>query len=331
MQASSSVVSPSQSKPEPAQEVVPLARFCDLCLPVPLDRPFTYELPETMRHRVKVGCRLLAPFGPRSLAGIAVEVHDRQPEVETRQVLRLLDEEPVLDDSLIALGRWISGYYCAPLGEVLRAMTPLSGELRHSRMWSLTDRGRDAIRQLVLSDDEQDASVELLRMLETRSLSASYLAKKIAQAPRLLKALAKRDFVEVEDAQVDRDPLRAAANRLRVEFAMRPAEGKLTRAERELLAFLELHPGAHNLEKLEPVVKGASSAARALARRGLVTVQPEPVGTQLTTPRPPHELNVHQQQAFDRIRAAIDSRQYQAFLLKGVTGSGAIARRARCR
>jgi primosomal protein N' len=29
---------------------------------------------------------------------------------------------PVLDAELLALGRWIAGYYCAPLGEMLRGM-----------------------------------------------------------------------------------------------------------------------------------------------------------------------------------------------------------------
>jgi primosomal protein N' len=33
--------------------------YCDISLPVPLDQPFTYALPETLRHRVKAGCRVL--------------------------------------------------------------------------------------------------------------------------------------------------------------------------------------------------------------------------------------------------------------------------------
>ena len=33
-------------------------RFCDVSLPVPLDQPFTYALPETLRHRVAPGCRV---------------------------------------------------------------------------------------------------------------------------------------------------------------------------------------------------------------------------------------------------------------------------------
>jgi primosomal protein N' len=33
--------------------------YCDVSLPVPLDQPFTYLLPETLRLRVQTGCRVL--------------------------------------------------------------------------------------------------------------------------------------------------------------------------------------------------------------------------------------------------------------------------------
>src|SRR5438309_8872404 len=89
--------------------------YCDVSLPVPLDQPFTYLLPETLRHRVKPGCRVLVPFGPRKLTGVVVACHDNVPEVATREALRLIDAEPVLDAELLALAKWIGGYYCAPL------------------------------------------------------------------------------------------------------------------------------------------------------------------------------------------------------------------------
>ena len=63
-----------------------------------------------------------------------------------------------------------------------------------------------------------------------------------------------------------------------MELKAEPAvEGKLDKPERELLAFLELHPGSHNLKELEETVRNASLAARSLARKGLVTLQPEPM------------------------------------------------------
>src|SRR4029077_16291777 len=159
--------------------------YCDVSLPVPLDQNFTYRLPETMRHRVQPGCRVLVPFGTRKLTGVVVKLHDQPTEGTLKEVLRLVDEEPVLDAELLALGGWISQYYCAPLGEVLRSMTPLSGEVRKSKLYSLTDSGRDAARQWVLGAGEEDSAVLVLQLLEARPLSASYLEKKLPGAAKV--------------------------------------------------------------------------------------------------------------------------------------------------
>ncbi len=296
-------------------------QYCDVSLPVPLDRPFTYRLPETLRHRAKRGCRMLVPFGSRKLTGVILRVHSESPEVPPKDALRLLDEEPVLDESLLSLACWIAGYYCAPLGEVLRGMMPLAGEIRRTKVYSLTPSGRDAARQLLLGDPGGDPTLEVLRMLEARPLSASYLTKKVPRAPQILKSLEKKGMVEVEEDRAERDPLRAPAARLRVEFIRRP-DAKLTKAERELIAYLELHPGAHNLQHVENLLPGSSAAARSLARRNLVSLRSEPLIPSGDRPRPRHVLNSFQQAAFDNIKAALESRQFTPFLLRGVTGSG---------
>src|SRR5215831_2952582 len=233
--------------------------FCDVSLPVPLDQPFTYSLPETLRHRVKPGSRILVPFGPRKLTGVILRCHDERPAIATRDALRLLDSEPVLSAELLALGRWISGYYCAPLGDVLRGMLPLASEIRRGKVWSLTDAGRDAARQLLLDSSSDDPAAKVLGMLEKRPLSAAYLAKAMPLADKAIRALERKGFIVAEQVQTERDPLRAPAERLRVELdsARRggDAEPKLNKPERELMAFLELHPGSHNLKQLEEMVK----------------------------------------------------------------------------
>jgi primosomal protein N' (replication factor Y) len=296
--------------------------YCDVSLPVPIDTAFTYRLPETLRRRVRPGCRVLVPFGTRQLTGVVLAIHSQPPPGPTKEALRLLDEEPALDESLLHLGQWISTYYCAPLGETLRAMTPLASDIRRGRVYSLTPSGRDASRQLHLTGtDQEDPAVAILRMLDGRALSASYLAQKVAKAAATLRSLEKKGFVESEDVAAERDPLRASAARLRVEFVMRATE-KIPKPERELLAYLELHPGQHNLAVLEDRLPKASTAARALARRQLARLALEPVASIAAPPRAPHTLNQHQQEAFDAIRAGLGSRQFQAFLLEGVTGSG---------
>ena len=296
--------------------------YCDVSLPVPLDQPFTYELPETLRHRVKPGCRVLVPFGTRRLTGVVLRSHDEAPPVPAREVFRLIDAEPVLDAGLLALGKWIGGYYCAPLGEVLRGMLPLAAEIRRGKVYSLTDAGRDAARQLLFDASSGDPTVQILRMLDQRPLSAAYLERKLPLAGNALRALERKRFVMVEQVETERDPLRAPAERLRVEPAGAAPAAKLAKAERELLAFLELHPGSHNLKDLESMVRNASPAARALARKKLVTLRPEPVAIDAGAVRAPHVLNPAQAAAFEQIRAAIQAHAFRTFLLHGVTGSG---------
>ncbi|MBM3775489.1 MAG: primosomal protein N', partial [Acidobacteria bacterium] len=298
-------------------------RYCDVSLPVPIDRAFTYSLPETLQERVKPGCRLIVPFGPRKLTGVALRCHDERPDLETREALRLLDSEPVLGQELMKLAEWIAGYYHAPLGEVLRGMLPLGGEMRSRKIYRLTDLGRDAARQLTLSHAGGEPATMILKALEERPLTAAWLDRKFPLGDRALRALERRNFVAAEESRGERDPLRAHAGKLRIELAgggARPA--KLPKSERELLAFLELHPGSHNLKDVERMVRRAGTAARSLARKSLLAISREQPGAAPAPPRAPHRLNEAQQAACGEIAAAVGERQFRVFLLYGITGSG---------
>lgn len=251
-----------------------------------------------------------------------MRVHDETPPHDTREVLSLRDPEPVLEDNLIELGKWIAQYYCAPIGEVLKGMLPLSGETRRSRHYALTDSGRDVARQL-LTTSQGDPAGQVLALLESRSRSTEYLATKVANAKVALRGLMKRGWIAAEEREEDRDPLRARAERLEASFLSRPATSiKFKKNERELLAFLELHPGAHNVAELGEKLKQASEAARALARRGLITLATEPPQPASGFERPRPVLNSFQQAACDSIEQALDGGEFRAFLLEGVTGSG---------
>ncbi len=195
-----------------------MPRFCDVSLPVPLDQAFTYSLPLTLQHRVRVGVRMLVPFGARKLTGMVLRVYDEAPEMAVKDALRLIDIEPVLGEELIALGKWISGYYCAPLGEVLRGMTPLAFETKQGKVYSLTDAGRDASRQLSIGQEKGDTLNEVIQMLAARPLSAAYLKKKMPLADKALKSLERKGWIAVEEVDRDRDPMRAPAGKLRIEL-----------------------------------------------------------------------------------------------------------------
>src|SRR5207248_3085161 len=131
--------------------------------------------------------------------------------------------------------------------------------------------------QLLLDAAQEDPVAQVLRALESRPLSAAYLTKKLPLADKAIKSLEKRGFIFPEQIHEDRDPLRAPSDRLRVELAASRPEVKLSKPERELVAFLELHPGTHNLKDLETTVRNASPAARSLSRKKIVTLKREPV------------------------------------------------------
>src|SRR5215472_8661928 len=106
--------------------------FCDVALPVPLEMAFTYRLAE---QQPAVGARVLVPFRNERLSGVVMALHDREPSMQAKTVLQVLDAEPVLDPTLMKLAQWIAQYYLAPLGEVFRTMLPLAAEIRKAKLY----------------------------------------------------------------------------------------------------------------------------------------------------------------------------------------------------
>src|SRR6202050_5688287 len=122
-----------------------MPEFCDVALPVPLDMVFTYRVPADSVPIV--GGRVLVPFRQQRMTGVVVALHDRKPSVQTRNLIPRLDPARVRDEQLLQLGRWIADYYLAPIGEVLRAMLPLSAEFKRSIGYRLTEKGQMALHQ----------------------------------------------------------------------------------------------------------------------------------------------------------------------------------------
>lgn len=90
----------------------------------PRTESFDYAVPAGLGDGLTLGHRVRVPFGNRSLLGYVVEL-PAEPAVEApRAIEARLDEPPLLPSHLLEVGRWVAGYYAAPLSEVLRAMLP---------------------------------------------------------------------------------------------------------------------------------------------------------------------------------------------------------------
>ena len=113
-----------------------------------------------------------------------------------------------------------------------------------ARIYSLTDAGRDASRQMSIQPDAEDTVNQVIAMLAARPLSAAYHQEEdSAGGPH--PEIARAQGLDCRRRRVSRTAIRCA--RRRQSCASRsPAPslpGKLPKAERELLAYLALHPG----------------------------------------------------------------------------------------
>ena len=94
---------------------------------------YTYSIPDDLAELVLPGVRVEIPFGKRSILGYVVERTEESAFAEVRAIDGVIDEPRLLLDHHIALARQIADRYCAPLGEVLRAMLPKGVRTRPSR------------------------------------------------------------------------------------------------------------------------------------------------------------------------------------------------------
>lgn len=149
-------------------------RYCEVALPVPLRTTFVYALPEDLNGEAMVGRRVVVPFRNRAMTGIALAELDQPPEEARlkspiKEVAEVIDPVPALPEKLMELGRWISQYYLAPIGEAFRAMLPPEVELRHDREYALTAAGRAYLEELGRAPelgDIESAERKLLRHFE---------------------------------------------------------------------------------------------------------------------------------------------------------------------
>jgi len=309
-----------------------MPEFCDVVLSVPLDMAFTYRVANGAQP--VVGGRVLVPFRQRRMPAIVVELHDRAPSVQTKNIISALDTSPVLDDHLLRLGRWIADYYLAPLGEVFRTMLPLAAEFKRSINYRITDEGRLVLHQASLSGssarsrrtpDEQLAEFRVLEYLSEREITRESSLRAAARASKaVLDGMVRKKWIAREDVSGARD----GSNVVKV-AALKNAEGKLNANQQRIIDTLAAAGGKLGLEVLRglPVPR---TTLRTLVRRGFVEVAEEPADFSLSSlkarPSPfDFDFNSAQQDALRHIQERVAAREFEGVLLHGVTGSGKTA------
>src|SRR5947209_1095149 len=96
----------------------------------PLDQAFTYAVPPRLAALVRPGQRVKVPLGKgnKPALGYCVRVDDALPDgvnpAKVKEVIEALDSPPLIDEAMLALTRWMAGYYACAWGQALDAVVP---------------------------------------------------------------------------------------------------------------------------------------------------------------------------------------------------------------
>ena len=297
-------------------EVVPIP-------PIPELEGLTYRVPEAMAETELVGARVLVPLGKRRVTAIVTRVCDDAPVgMRCKELLRMLDDRPILTRGLLELADWMSRYYAAPLGEVFTLAVPrgLTTESRKIVTLAAAAAPRGALEQQILdrlstSGGSGDMG-RLRRALGGKAVDAALRRMAARGDIRIEESLAEPsirphreklvELAEIPDPDVAPQIFHRAHKRRQIfEFLLGCPGRRSTFGE---LAELFPHPQAQiaELEKLGIVRRLEMEVYRGV-----------PVDIDAT--RPP-ELTQAQADVVARIHASLG--HFDALLLHGVTSSG---------
>ncbi|HCT30830.1 MAG TPA: primosomal protein N' [Bacteroidales bacterium] len=126
--------------------------YVDVILPLALQRLYTYSVLEEHAHEVEVGKRVVVQFGKKKLySAIIHRVHEQAPEkYQTKDILQVIDEHPIVSQEQIRFWEWMADYYMCSLGEVMKAALP-SGLKMESETFICKNENDD----LSLSENEE--------------------------------------------------------------------------------------------------------------------------------------------------------------------------------
>lgn len=100
--------------------------FAAIIIPLALPKTYTWSVPQHMQQIIKPGCRVEVNLGKnKKYAGIVKRLHHEKPELfDPKEILNVLDAEPVVFDQQLKLWEWIASYYMCSEGEVMAAALP---------------------------------------------------------------------------------------------------------------------------------------------------------------------------------------------------------------
>ena len=95
------------------------------------DMTFTYHVPSNIKEDL-VGRRVLVPFNNRNIEGFVLYYTTYSDEYEIKDIIKIKDEEKILNEELLNLGKFMSNKYLCPLIYSYQAMLPSALKANHN-------------------------------------------------------------------------------------------------------------------------------------------------------------------------------------------------------
>ena len=308
-----------------------MSRYARIAVPSPVDRLFTYRIPIALETRIELGQSVLVPFSGRKLTGWILELCEA-PEVDpakVKDIIRLVDPVPVVDQRQADFLKWLSKYYASSLGDALSTALPSASRAKSRRVVVPTADAAEALAEARVEEPKATVLREIIRRVgRTPGGLARTLVDELTsdEVNRAIDALQRANLAEIQTVEV-----KEAKDRFDVAVLLIDPEELITYAPRagsrmrSVVSTLHDAGGAMPLKQLQAKEGGtAREAARKLAGMGILRIESherrDPIQTGVLegaakSPPPPTTGQAH---ALKTLNASDEG----VFLLHGVTGSG---------
>ena len=198
--------------------------YAEVTLSLPVSQTFIYAIPESLRTGSLVGSRVLVPLGQRVMTGFVIRLRKKRldPGIQLKEILEVLDEEPVFSPAFLSFTQKLSDHYYSSWGEVLQASLPPSFILKSQARVSLTEKGSQPLEE-GLSREER----KLLDFLGTKEYSIPFLKRKlrIQNISTLLSRLESKGLIHTQRdikraGQKKALPVQESESQLEMDFSL---------------------------------------------------------------------------------------------------------------
>ena len=187
--------------------------YAEVAVQKPLRCEFTYRVPDELAETLKPGMRVAVPFGRKREVGVVVALTESTdlPPSKTKAIAAQLDQEPVVDEHLLELTRWMAGYYACSWGEALGAILPAALKREKGTRKRIVIAPVDGVGQAQL-DEVEESYPKQHRLLRTvldigEATELRDLLRKLNLSDAPAKTLAKRGWVTLDKVDAAPDEL----------------------------------------------------------------------------------------------------------------------------